>query len=94
MATQLIDRPGLGIGPDAPCARCAGRPAWREAFVHTFDLATGERRASPAVCCAICGAVVEAELDEAPVERARTRAHHPASRSLSVLDLLRDGPKH
>jgi len=94
MATQLIDRPGLGIGPDAPCARCAGRPAWRRAFVHTFDLATGERRAMPAVCCAICGALVDDDFDEAPVERTRSRAHSPASRGLDMLDLLRDGLAH
>jgi hypothetical protein len=94
MAAELIDRPDPGIGSDAPCARCAGRPVWRDACVHTFDLATGERRASPAVCCAICGALTDAELDEAPVERARTRAYSPASRGLSMLALLRDGLPH
>lgn len=94
MATGLVDRRGLVIGSDAPCARCAGRPAWLEAHVHTFDLATGERRMLPAICCAICGALVDADLDEAPVERARSRAHSPASRRLDMLDLLRDGPPH
>jgi len=94
MATELVDRPGPVIGSDGPCARCAGRSAWREACVHTFDLATGERRTLPAICCAICGALVDAELDEAPVERARTRAYSPASRGLDMLDLLRDGLAH
>jgi len=91
MAADLIDRAGSAVSPDGPCARCAGRPVWRDAYVHTFDLATGERRASPAVCCALCGALVDAELDQAPVERARTRAHSPASRGLHLLDLLRHG---
>ena len=91
MATQLVDRPGPGIGPDAPCARCAGRLVWREAQVRAFDLATGERRSIAGFCCEVCGALADDELDEAPAERTRARAHSPASRGLHLLDLLRHG---
>lgn len=89
MAASTIERTERPTTPILVCHRCHGRAVWLEGVMHTFDLTTGCMHSAPAFQCLSCGAITDDEVDSAPAERTRLRAHSPAARTVRLLDLLR-----